>query len=146
MNEPLIHLGYISRSVELMSDAQLDELLDQARTANSDRSITGMLLYSDGSFFQVIEGSAQHVEDTFSSIKADPRHSSLRLLFKEEISNRNFSNWSMGFQRMSPAEISQISGINNVMQGNEALSDYLATDNEAGKMLKNVITYFKQSA
>ena len=129
-----------------MSDDQLDELLDQARKLNHTRSITGMLLYSDGSFFQVLEGLSEQVEETFHSISADQRHSNIRLLFKEEIPNRSFHDWSMGFQRMSPAEISQISGINNVMQGQEPLSKYLESDSEAGKMLKNVITYFKQSA
>ena len=146
MNQSLIHLGYISRSQELMSDDQLDELLEQARSDNRSRSITGMLLYSDGSFFQVIEGLANDVEEIFKIISADSRHSNIRILFKEDIPNRNFHDWSMGFQRMSSAEVARITGINNVMQGQEPLSNYLETDSEAGKMLKNVITYFKQTA
>ncbi len=52
----MIYLVYVSSATKLFSEAELVELLRQARARNSHSGITGMLLYSNGNFIQVIEG------------------------------------------------------------------------------------------
>jgi len=62
-----------SSSVELTS-AQLDEIAIQARERNSIAKISGLLLYGDHSFFQVIEGSTASIDDLKTRIWKDQRH------------------------------------------------------------------------
>ena len=137
----------MSKSVRLMSDQQLDELLTEARHYNEKNQITGMLLYADGSFLQVIEGDEPILRKTFSSICADQRHKDIKTLFDETIDIRNFSEWSMGFRRLqNNNEVSQVPGMNQFLQANISLESYLYAQNNAAKLLKNIFTYFKRVA
>ncbi len=54
----MIHLCYVSTAKYLMTQEELLKLLNVARQSNSKLGITGMLLYKDMSFLQVIEGEA----------------------------------------------------------------------------------------
>jgi hypothetical protein len=146
MSEPIIHLGYMSKAVNLMSDAQLDRLLEKARFRNKQNSITGMLLYSDGSFLQVIEGPSSKIIDTFALIKKDQQHHNIKVLFEEPIQERNFEEWTMSFRRLSSDELVKAPGINHFLQGNESLHDYLSMHTNSGKMLKNILLFFKRAA
>jgi len=93
----LIELAYLSRASRLYSSSELMTLLHQSREFNSANDISGMLLYKDRSFFQVIEGEKTLLHTLFKLIKADPRHYDVRLIFEREIAERNFKKWSMGF-------------------------------------------------
>jgi hypothetical protein len=101
----LIQLIYVSSAVRLLSEDELLELLAQARETNRHRNITGMLLYGEGNFLQVLEGEAADVDAVYATIQQDPRHHHLLLIEREPIAARNFSEWSMGFHRMSAKEL-----------------------------------------
>jgi hypothetical protein len=58
---PLYHLGYVSTEALKFSEEALVALLSEARNANADRDVTGLLLYREGSFYQVLEGSESAV-------------------------------------------------------------------------------------
>jgi Sensors of blue-light using FAD len=62
---PLLeHLIYASVAAQNFEALQLAELLQKARAANERRGLTGMLLHvdSDGSFFQVLEGETEAID------------------------------------------------------------------------------------
>jgi hypothetical protein len=101
----LIQLIYVSSAVRLLSEDELLELLAQARESNRQRNITGMLLYGEGNFLQVLEGEAEDVDAVYAAIRKDARHHHLYLIEREAIAARNFADWSMGFQRMSAADL-----------------------------------------
>lgn len=146
MVDSLMHLGYMSKAVDLMSDARLDYLLEKAHIRNEKNRITGMLLYANGSFLQVIEGPSSAIKNTFVRIRDDSQHHQIKVLFEEVIESRNFDNWTMGFRRLSTDEVSKAPGMNYLMQGGEDLHDYLSTQNESGKMLQNILLFFKRAA
>ena len=50
---------------------------------------------------QVLEGSESAVGETYERICQDARHTNFFLLSKEEIPQREFSAWQMGFRRLS---------------------------------------------
>ena len=52
----MIQISYLSRASEAMSAEALLALLMQSRKNNVARNLTGMLLYGNGTFLQVIEG------------------------------------------------------------------------------------------
>ena len=70
--DALYHLCYVSTAAVDFSDEALVALLDEARSANTDRDVTGLLLYREGSFYQVLEGSESAVKATFQDIEEIP--------------------------------------------------------------------------
>ena len=97
----LINLVYISSAVYLMSEPELVELLRQSRDNNNPKGITGMLLYKDGNFMQVIEGEETAVMRLHEKILLDPRHKNILTLLRGPIEARQFGNWSMAFHNIN---------------------------------------------
>jgi Sensors of blue-light using FAD len=52
----MFHIVYASSASEAFTGPELQVLLDQARQKNAKFAVTGMLLYKDGNFMQVLEG------------------------------------------------------------------------------------------
>ena len=88
---------YVSTNSVVFNDESLRLLLAGARTANAAVDITGMLLHQDGSFLQVLEGTPAVVDPLFAKIRRDHRHQGVVMLARNEITVRNFPDWSMGF-------------------------------------------------
>jgi hypothetical protein len=90
----LVRCLYASRTSTPKSEV-LESILEQSRKNNAERGITGMLCFTGNIFIQVIEGGRDQVCDLFTAIVRDNRHSDLRILIYEEISERRFGKWSM---------------------------------------------------
>ena len=101
---PVLQLIYASSETSPFTDEDLLALLDKTRTANEARDVTGLLLYHDGSFLQVIEGDPSVVRPLYDKIIADPRHHNERLVWEAEQDHRSFAGWSMGFHRVDEAD------------------------------------------
>lgn len=83
-----------------MSDTDVAQILHHARQNNIHNGITGMLLFCDDNFLQLLEGEDAAVEATFERIKHDTRHADIRVLLNEKVSQRAFTDWSMGFEKL----------------------------------------------
>ena len=92
----LVRCLYASRPAKPLTRAVRDTLLDQSRRNNPKLGVTGLLCIADDIFIQVIEGGRDEVCDLFNTIVRDDRHTQVRLLIYEEISERQFGNWTMG--------------------------------------------------
>lgn len=112
----LVHLIYASVAVQRFDSSQLIELLQQSRIRNAQRGITGMLLHTEGNFFQVLEGPREQVHNLYRKITQDTRHSQMTLIIDEPISKRTFECWSMGFVELSAKDLQQIEGCNDFFQ------------------------------
>lgn len=93
----LRRLIYISSASSRFAQADLDQILAISRSNNSARGLTGMLLFHDGCFFQVLEGEPETIERTFATISRDTRHSGVIILECRSIDERGFPQWSMGY-------------------------------------------------
>jgi hypothetical protein len=93
----MIQLMYVSTSTVAFNDESLRALLAGARTANVAVEVTGMLLHQDGSFLQVLEGKPVVIDPLFAKIGRDRRHGGVVMLARNDITVRNFPDWSMGF-------------------------------------------------
>jgi hypothetical protein len=101
----MLSLTYVSSAREQMDEDALVRLLEKVRPKNQALDVTGMLLYSGGNIIQTLEGPAAAVEELFTTISADPRHRGVLALVREEVSERGFPDWSMGFRRLSREEV-----------------------------------------
>ena len=123
MTSSLIHCIYASTPSPEFRESALPALLKNARRANLERGISGMLLYIDGSFFQVLEGSAHAVDAVYCAIKGDPRHRRVTLIIREPILERNFGDWTMGFANVAPDEVGQLLGENDFFTSGSCMVD-----------------------
>ena len=95
--QDLVELTYLSESVSDMSFLGLMRLLESARVFNQKHRITGILLYDNQQFGQVIEGERQDIMKVWKRIQEDKRHHRIELLEIREISARSFPDWLLRF-------------------------------------------------
>ena len=101
----MIRLVYMSRETSPTTKEDLEKILEVSRRNNSQVDITGILLYKNGIFFQVLEGPEDAVQETYARIDVDPRHDEVELISEEEITERDFPQWEMGFINMDSDSI-----------------------------------------
>ena len=110
----MYHLIYTSHAVTQFSEAGLIQLLEQCRTFNKEKDISGMLLYLQGKFIQVLEGNKVEVNALYSSIEKDPRHKKVTKVIEGNSPHRIFKGWSMGFKKLTHEEFSNLSGFQDI--------------------------------
>jgi len=106
----VISVVYISSATHLFSDRELLDLLAQAREKNARLDITGMLLYKDGNFMQVLEGPEETVRNLYTTIRADARHHGLLKLMESSVTARTFSEWAMAFHNLDDVSLAEVPG------------------------------------
>ena len=93
----LVELSYLSEAVSDMSFLGLMRLLESARVFNQKNGITGILLYDNQQFGQIIEGERASVIKAWKRIQDDKRHHRIELLEIREITERSFPDWLLRF-------------------------------------------------
>lgn len=96
----LEQLIYVSTATRELDAPELDLILASSARNNPGWAITGMLLYSRGTFMQVLEGEAAAVDALMAILGKDPRHHHLLVLERCAIPARAFARWTMGFRRL----------------------------------------------
>jgi len=104
---PLLQVIYESKASRSFSEAEVEALLAASRTSNTRKGITGLLLYRNGTFTQVLEGGELEVRALLEKIQRDPRHQSFSIRLEQFIENRSFPNWSMAYSRRDLSEFMQ---------------------------------------
>jgi len=131
----LFHLIYVSTAVAPMSDDALAGLLQQCRARNLRSRITGLLLYKNGHFMQVLEGDEVKVMEIFASIERDPRHKSVDVLRAEYVQYRDFPDWTMGFRNVDKLEPLALPGYTQFLEADFTAEYFSADTVEAHRML-----------
>jgi hypothetical protein len=106
----LLQLVYVSSATKLLTEEEMAELLRAAREKNARLGITGLLLYNDGNFIQVLEGPKEAVLKLYETINADPRHKGVTTLTSQAVTERLFPDWSMGFQNVRKLDAANLPG------------------------------------
>jgi len=94
----MYQMVYISKASDetLKSSSQyMAEILEIATKNNSEKSVTGLLVYNSGHFLQLLEGSKESVSEIFNKIAKDKRHSNVKVILRQDVDSRLFDNWSM---------------------------------------------------
>uniref|UniRef100_B1XTH8 BLUF domain protein n=1 Tax=Polynucleobacter necessarius subsp. necessarius (strain STIR1) TaxID=452638 RepID=B1XTH8_POLNS len=96
-SKDLVELSYLSEAVLDMSFLGLMRLLESARAFNKNNGITGILLYDNQQFEQIIEGERASVMKAWKRIQEDKRHHRVELLEICEIPECNYPEWLLRF-------------------------------------------------
>jgi hypothetical protein len=124
----LVLLAYSSVAVSHFDRDRLVELLTFARNFNDAHCLTGMLLYVDESFFQILEGDPDELHALYERIEQDKRHAKVIKLLEVPIEKRTFAEWSMGYAKVTREELAKIPGLNDFFGKGSVF-----TELEAGK-------------
>lgn len=109
----LYQLVYSSSPEKKMMKSHLYIILRLARMKNKLSNLTGMLVFVENMFFQVLEGEQADVKAVFERIKVDPRHKDIEILLERNIDTRTFSDWEMAYASPSTSDLAAWSGFHN---------------------------------
>jgi hypothetical protein len=101
----MYYLVYVSSAASPFTPAELADLQTRCMARNTMAGITGMLLYKDGNFMQVLEGEEEAVRRVYARIGHDPRHRGLLTLLQGSQDERQFPDWTMGFRDLDSADV-----------------------------------------
>ncbi|MEO1243040.1 MAG: BLUF domain-containing protein [Pseudomonadota bacterium] len=91
----MLRIFYISAAKRFSTARELSEILAVSRERNLADNISGVLLYNDGSFAQVLEGPEEAVRNCYARIQADQRHSGCTKILEEHATERYFEDWAL---------------------------------------------------
>ena len=124
----LILLAYSSFATRHFDRSGLVEILTFARNFNDAHGLTGMLLYVDESFFQILEGEPDVLHSLYGRIEQDSRHTRVIKLLEVPIEKRTFARWSMGYAKVTREELAKIPGLNDFFGKGSAFTELEAGD------------------
>lgn len=101
---------YRSRAVTRPNAAELQQLLAHARHRNAEAHITGLLLYSDGRYVQVLEGPEEAVRTLYARIRRDPRHTQVVTVREGFGPVRRFPHWRMAAGSVAVPAVARLLG------------------------------------
>ena len=96
----MICIVYISSAKLGLTYGEILKIVKDSRINNEKNGLTGLLLFNSGNFMQLVEGTESAVDALYRKIEKDRRHTEVKLLLKEPITHRNFSDWTMGFKNI----------------------------------------------
>ena len=123
----MYHLTYFSTASTHFSEEDLENLLKVSKSNNQRNGITGILLFIDGLFLQLLEGRKDNVLNIFKKIQEDERHYDVLKLFEGEKNATNFEKWSMGFRNFPLSEYKNKTGFED-LSNNDFITNVLKTN------------------
>jgi len=102
---------YVSAETEPFTHEAIRKLLLKARHNNAEKGITGMLLYHQGSFLQLLEGEQSAVDE------------------------RTFADWSMGYADSTDPFFNSVEGLNDFFEDQHCIKALRSV--KARKLLKS---------
>ena len=120
-------LIYSSAATERMPKSKLYKILLSSRSRNVSQDITGLLVFVNGVFLQILEGERDVVSALMQKISGDPRHSNVKVFQEKAVEQRTFSSWRMAYVTPSPRELATWTGLRGTATV-EATLDMLHSD------------------
>lgn len=132
----LYFLIYVSIATADVSEQQLLDLLTVSRENNTRDDITGMLLYKEGRFMQLLEGPEAAVCATYARIARDLRHRDVTILLEGPLAERDFTEWSMGFQALDDRTVRETPGFSPFLEAKFSVFDFQSDPSRAHQLLR----------
>tara|TARA_R110002012_G_scaffold296165_1_gene493307 strand:- start:458 stop:889 length:432 start_codon:yes stop_codon:yes gene_type:complete len=89
-------MAYVSVTDTQLGNDDLSDILNASIQNNERDGITGLLMYHDQLFFQVLEGAEDMVNKSYKRIVIDQRHHGLSNVWEGQADERAFPDWAMG--------------------------------------------------
>jgi len=135
----MYYLIYLSAGVSWFNEEELTEILAKSNVNNSRENVTGLLLYSEGNFIQLLEGEEHDVKNSFYRISKDQRHKGITIIASGNIEQRNFPEWGMGFKSIHAEDLTELDGFLDLSK-----KDFLT--NKENHLTTNLLKAFVKTA
>lgn len=137
----IFQLVYRSTATGYLTSEELLFMLERSRANNERYQITGLLLYHEGQFLQLLEGDEAAVRERYDVIAPDQRHKWVSLIMTGPNGSRDFPDWSMGFRDLGrhpqPAE-----GWSTFLDCSNLPADFIASS----RYVRNIFLAFRDGA
>ena len=130
---------YSSQATKPMTVTDLEKILTDARAGNQARNVTGVLVYVDGVFFQILEGDQAVVRNLMANIASDTRHQSVKVFYEAQVDVRAFDSWSMAYLGSTAQEMATWAGLPATATVEEVLADVNRDPDRVPRILINVL-------
>lgn len=132
----LYYLIYISIATGDLGEEELLNLLTISRENNAHDEITGMLLYKERRFIQLLEGPEAAVCATYARIARDLRHQDATILLEGQSDERDFADWTMGFHALDAETARTIPGFSPFLDLKFSVFDFRSDPSRAHQLLR----------
>ena len=132
-------LIYSSEAAPGLAAAELQTMLEESRVRNRAYGITGVLLFVDGAFMQILEGEKEDVLGLMERIERDPRHSGIKVFYEEEVDERAFASWSMAYLSPSAEEVAKWAELDGATTIGSVLAFVESNPGRLPKMVVNIL-------
>jgi len=112
----LSELVYLSFRSAACTDDDVQKILEEARQFNGKQDITGVLIYSQEKFLQVLEGEQDKIIALYEKIKLDDRHDRALMVSNRPITERHFPSWQMAEKAINTDDYAFLSFMNEEEQ------------------------------
>ena len=116
MRQDNYQLIYVSMASFRFTRQNLMDLLVQSRKFNQEKKITGLLLYVEGHFMQLLEGSRKAINELMVRIAKDRRHQQVKVLEEGLVAGRQFDDWSMAFLDFESPQVRNLPGYSTFLE------------------------------
>jgi hypothetical protein len=108
--ESLVRLIFRSRPVALpgSADADTSAILGSSRANNPGYDITGVLLFDDQFFMQVLEGPSSKVELLYEIIARDMRHEAIEVIDFLPAETREYAGLSLAYLHVTQTRFPEL--------------------------------------
>lgn len=131
----MFFLIYASAATTPLTSTELLALLEKSQANNSRLGVTGMLLYKEGGFIQLLEGEEETVRSLYDKISADPRHRGIVMFLQGFEDARQFPDWSMGFRDLSSDEAIDVPGYSEFLNTRLTGEEFALNPTRAQRLL-----------
>ena len=135
----LIQSVYTSAAIQPMPKSKLYKILVDSRVNNKLADVTGLLVYVDGRFLQVLEGEQEVISALLEKISKDRRHKDVQVVYKTGIERRTFNAWLMAYVSPSPKELATWAGLSNTTTLDSTLKTLESEPNRFPSMLSKLL-------
>ena len=90
-------ISYLSNASSELSHEEIENLMTDTKYFNDSNNISGILVYSDFTFFQVLEGESNMITTLFEKIKNDKRHYNVLKILEITSQNRRYYRYTTKF-------------------------------------------------
>ena len=96
----LVQIIYVSNRKTNCTEKEIEEILKACKKNNASLHLTGVLLYNEHKFLQLVEGEYKVTMEMYDKIKKDNRHENCILISSLFIKERSFPSWQMGLKKV----------------------------------------------
>jgi hypothetical protein len=136
----LSQIVYVSSRQAICTDEEIEKILASCKKNNPPLNITGVLLYSKNKFIQLVEGDYKLINELYSKIQKDTRHSQVILLSMGPIKEKSFPSWHMGAKKLNAGEVDYKTDIS--AEDKLVFNALLDGHEEAGAKILNLLKKF----